>query len=48
MPGLQHSRLQGRLLSWINGLEGEFEAFPELRCSFADRSIVGYSELPEI
>ncbi|WP_159783548.1 Uma2 family endonuclease [Sodalinema gerasimenkoae] len=40
MPGLQHSRLQGRLLSWINGLEGEFEAFPELRCSFGDRSIV--------
>jgi Uma2 family endonuclease len=43
MPKGKHSRLQKKLLFAIDavvGLEDVAEAFPELRCSFGDRSIV--------
>jgi Uma2 family endonuclease len=43
MPTARHSRLQGKLTDAINGVaEAEHiaYAFPELRCTFGDRSIV--------
>ncbi|WP_204137002.1 Uma2 family endonuclease [Halomicronema sp. CCY15110] len=41
MPQGKHSRLQRRFLSCINhATDGIAEAFPELRCTFAGRSIV--------
>jgi Uma2 family endonuclease len=43
MPKGRHSRLQGKLCSVINNLVEDQNiayAFPELRCSFASRSIV--------
>ncbi|MEB3147671.1 MAG: Uma2 family endonuclease [Sphaerospermopsis sp.] len=40
MGGGKHSLLQKRLVAFIDGLGSEFEAFPELRCSFGDRSVV--------
>lgn len=40
MPGGKHSRLQGRLTAAINATTELYEALPELRCTFAGRSIV--------
>lgn len=40
MPGGKHSRLQLRLASAINATTPTYEALPELRCTFGDRSIV--------
>ncbi|MGJ3249141.1 MAG: Uma2 family endonuclease [Elainellaceae cyanobacterium] len=40
MPGGKHSRLQLRLASAINAATSTYEALPELRCTFANRSIV--------
>jgi Uma2 family endonuclease len=43
MPKGRHSRLQGKLCAVINQVTEEKKiayAFPELRCSFGDRSIV--------
>jgi Uma2 family endonuclease len=43
MPKGRHSRLQGKLCSVINNLAEDTKiayAFPELRCSFGNRSIV--------
>ncbi len=43
MPKGRHSRLQGKLCTIINQVTEEQKiayAFPELRCSFGDRSIV--------
>ncbi len=43
MPKARHSRLQSKLLEAINGIAAERKiayAFPELRCTFAGRSIV--------
>lgn len=43
MPKSRHSRLQGKLLETINEVvepQRIAYAFPELRCSFGDRSIV--------
>ncbi|GAB4327071.1 MAG: Uma2 family endonuclease [Leptolyngbyaceae cyanobacterium] len=43
MPKGRHSRLQGKLCATINQVTEEQKvayAFPELRCSFGDRSIV--------
>ena len=43
MPKTRHSRLQGKLTSTINHVVEEQQiayAFPELRCTFAGRSIV--------
>ncbi|WP_234406940.1 Uma2 family endonuclease [Limnothrix sp. PR1529] len=40
MPGVQHSRLQIRLAVAINAIASGWEALPELRCTFGDRSIV--------
>jgi Uma2 family endonuclease len=40
MGGGKHSLLQKRLVAFIDALGSEFEAFPELRCSFGDRSVV--------
>ena len=40
MPGGKHSRLQLRLASAINAVTPNYEALPELRCTFAGRSIV--------
>ncbi len=43
IPKGRHSRLQGKLCNVINNLVEETKiayAFPELRCSFGDRSIV--------
>jgi len=43
MPKTRHSRLQGRLIRAINEVVEEPKlayAFPELRCTFSDRSIV--------
>ncbi|MGL5034461.1 MAG: Uma2 family endonuclease [Microcystaceae cyanobacterium] len=43
MPKGRHSRLQGKLCSVINNLTEDAKiayAFPELRCSFGNRSIV--------
>lgn len=43
MPKTKHSRLQGRLMRAINEVVEESKlayAFPELRCTFGERSIV--------
>jgi Uma2 family endonuclease len=43
MPKTRHSRLQGRLMRGINESTEDQQiayAFPELRCTFGDRSIV--------
>jgi Uma2 family endonuclease len=43
MPKARHSRLQGKLIEAINSVaeaEQIAYAFPELRCTFGDRSIV--------
>lgn len=40
MPGVQHSRLQARLVGLINVQCEGFEALPELRCTMSDRSLV--------
>ncbi len=40
MPGIQHSRLQGRLAGLINLQCQGFEALPELRCTLKGRSLV--------
>lgn len=40
MPGGKHSRLQSRLAAAINAIGSEYEAFPELRCTFGGQSIV--------
>lgn len=43
MPKGRHSRLQGKLCAVVNQVTEESKiayAFPELRCSFGDRSIV--------
>ena len=40
MPGAKHSRLQLRLASTINTTSSDYEALPELRCTFVGRSIV--------
>ncbi|BAT53531.1 hypothetical protein NOS3756_24920 [Nostoc sp. NIES-3756] len=43
MPKGRHSRLQGKLCAAVNQVTEEAKiayAFPELRCSFGDRSIV--------
>jgi Uma2 family endonuclease len=40
MPGGKHSRLQLRLAAHVNASDSTYEAFPELRCTFGDRSIV--------
>lgn len=43
MPKARHSRLQGKLISVVNAVTEESRiayAFPELRCTFGDRSIV--------
>ncbi|GAB4470384.1 MAG: Uma2 family endonuclease [Elainellaceae cyanobacterium] len=43
MPKARHSRLQGKLIDAINGVAEASRvayAFPELRCTFGDRSIV--------
>ena len=40
MPGGKHSRLQSRLGNAINGLGDDYEALPELRCTFGGKSMV--------
>lgn len=40
MPGGKHSRLQSRLGNAINGAGGDYEALPELRCTFGGKSMV--------
>lgn len=40
MPGGKHSRLQLRLANAINTAEKNYEALPELRCTFGGRSLV--------
>lgn len=40
MGGGKHSLLQKRLVSAIDSTNSNYEAFPELRCSFANRSVV--------
>jgi Uma2 family endonuclease len=40
MGGGKHSLLQKRLVGAIDSTNSNYEAFPELRCSFANRSIV--------
>lgn len=43
MPKAKHARLQGKLMNAINAITEDAQiayAFPELRCTFADRSIV--------
>jgi len=40
MGGGQHSTLQKRLVSHIDLASSDYEAFPELRCSFGNRSLV--------
>ncbi|MFM7450812.1 MAG: Uma2 family endonuclease [Leptolyngbyaceae cyanobacterium] len=40
MPGGKHSRLQLRLASAINASTLDYEALPELRCTFGGRSLV--------
>ncbi len=40
MSAGKHSRLQYRLVDAINAASQKYEAFPELRCTFAGRSIV--------
>lgn len=40
MGGGKHSILQKRLVAAIDAAGTQYEAFPELRCTFGDRSIV--------
>lgn len=40
MPGGKHSRLQSRLGGAINGSGTDYEALPELRCTFGGQSMV--------
>jgi Uma2 family endonuclease len=40
MPGGKHSRLQAQLAATINAQVTAYVALPELRCTFAERSIV--------
>jgi Uma2 family endonuclease len=40
MGGAKHSLLQKRLVSVIDGLGSNYEAFPELRCTCGNRSVV--------
>ncbi len=40
IPKIRHSILQKRLLAQIDDLSKDYTALPELRCTFADRSIV--------
>lgn len=40
MPGAKHSRLQFRLCQAINQASQTYEALPELRCTFGERSLV--------
>jgi Uma2 family endonuclease len=40
MGGGKHSTLQKRLVAAIDQTSDEYEAFPELRCTFGDRSLV--------
>lgn len=40
MGGGQHSTLQKRLVAAIDQASSQYEAFPELRCTFGDRSVV--------
>lgn len=40
MGGGKHSTLQKRLVAWIDGVGSNYEAFPELRCTFGNRSVV--------
>jgi Uma2 family endonuclease len=40
MGGGKHSLLQKRLVSAIDSTNSNYEAFPELRCSFGNRSVV--------
>lgn len=40
MGGGKHSTLQKRLVAAIDQANSEYEAFPELRCTFGDRSVV--------
>ncbi len=40
MGGGKHSLLQKRLVALIDGLGSKYEAFPELRCTCGNRSVV--------
>ncbi len=40
MGGGKHSTLQKRLVGEIDQAGSQYEAFPELRCTFGDRSVV--------
>lgn len=40
MGGGKHSLLQKRLVAAVDGVDSNYEAFPELRCSFGNRSVV--------
>jgi Uma2 family endonuclease len=40
MAGGKHSLLQKRLVAIIDALESNYEAFPELRCTCGNRSVV--------
>lgn len=40
MGGGKHSTLQKRLVNAIDGASKDYEAFPELRCTFGNRSVV--------
>ncbi|GBE91762.1 Uma2 family endonuclease [Nostoc cycadae] len=40
MGGGKHSLLQKRLVAVIDNLDSNYEAFPELRCTFGNRSVV--------
>lgn len=40
MGGGKHSALQKRLVAAIDQVSEQYEAFPELRCTFGDRSVV--------
>lgn len=40
MGGGKHSTLQKRLMNAIDGVSNDYEAFPELRCTFGNRSVV--------
>lgn len=40
MGGGKHSLLQKRLIASIDASESNYEAFPELRCTFGNRSVV--------
>jgi Uma2 family endonuclease len=52
MAGGKHSRLQKRLVSTLDQASPDYEAFPELRCTMGDRSVVpdivvvGINQLP--